>query len=129
MGEAPDSDDEKEDENKTKDAKEEAKNLDKITDFVEEKEGSTKVDSKEIEERFKDLRRKKDEAEKKRAERDKELAAVKIKKEDVDLMCAELPLSDRDTCERVLRENGGELVPALRALMREFPAPGELRAL
>merc|ERR1712046_364091 len=103
-------------------ARKQAKQLDSLTDFVEEQEGSTKVDAKEVEERLKDLRKKQDEMDKKRQEKEKQLAAVKIKKEDLELMCSELPLCEKEALERVLREQNGDLVAALRSAMRKFPS-------
>merc|ERR1712217_42495 len=101
-------------------AKQEAKQLDSITDFVDEKETS-KVDVKEVEARLNDLRRMNEESDKKRIERERQLAAVKIKKEDLDLMCSEFPLCEGDILKRVLQEHGGDLVAAMRSVVRKFP--------
>merc|ERR1711879_72048 len=98
----------------------ESKQLDSVTDYVEEKEAS-KIDVKEVEEKLNDLRKKKEDEDRRRAEREKQLAAVKIKKEDLDLMVAELPLCERDALERLLREKNGDLVAALRDAVRVFP--------
>merc|ERR1712138_42624 len=108
------------------------KQLDSITDFVEDKESATKVDVKEVEERLKDLRKKQDEMDKEKREKEKQLEAVKIKKEDLELMCQELPLCEKEALERVLREHNGNLVDALRAAVRTFPTemyrkPNEVR--
>merc|ERR550537_1077790 len=85
---AEDEEDEEEPKLAGQDAKQ-AKQLDSITDFVEEKEGeASKVDTKEVEARLNDLRRKKEESDRQRAEREKQLAAVRIKKEDLDLVGA-----------------------------------------
>jgi len=112
--------DEDEQEKLTGEAKNQSKQLDSITDFVEEKEGA-KIDVKEVEARLKELREKKEKADQELADREKKLAAVKIKKEDLDLMCGELPLCEREALERVLRQNDGDLVAALRAAVKEFP--------
>merc|ERR1712014_92781 len=105
---------------KPKQSKQEAKQLDSVTDYVEEKEAS-KIDVKEVEEKLNDLRKTKEEEDRRRAEREKHLAAVKIKKEDLDLMVAELPLCDRDVLERLLRQHDGNLVSALRSAVKTFP--------
>ena len=70
---------------------------------------------------MRDLRRKKEDENKNHAEREKVLAAVKIKKEDLDLLCAEFPLCEADALQRVLRQNEGDLVAAMRAAVRNFP--------
>merc|ERR1712216_908261 len=104
------------------DAAKQAKQLDSLTDFVEDKETATKVDAKEVEERLKELRKKQDEMDKKRQEKEKQLAAVKIKKEDLELMCQELPLCEKEALERVLREHDGNLVSALSSAVKIFPS-------
>merc|ERR1719321_1073690 len=105
---------------KTKLAKEESKQLDSITDFHEDND-DTKVNTKEVEERLKELRKRQEEGDKKRLEKEKALAAVKVKKEDLDLLCAELPLCERDALNRLLQENGGNVLPAMRAAVHKFP--------
>merc|ERR1719277_1547345 len=50
-----------------------------------------------------------------REELEKKLAAVKIKKEDVDLMMKEMEVT-KDAAERSLREAGGDVIAALVAL-------------
>mmetsp|Transcript_22605 Transcript_22605/g.71094 ORF Transcript_22605/g.71094 Transcript_22605/m.71094 type:complete len:126 (+) Transcript_22605:86-463(+) len=101
-------------------ARQEAKQLDSLTDYVEESETS-KVDAKEVEAKLNDLRRKKEESDRARAEREKQLASVKIKVEDLDLMCTELPLCESSALERLLREQEGDLMKALTAAVRKFP--------
>merc|ERR1712039_456032 len=102
------------------DAAKQAKQLDSITDFVDEKETS-KIDVKEVEERLKDLRKKQEELDRHKQERDKQLAAVKVNKGDLELMCAELPLCEKEALDRVLREHNGDLVAALRSATRTYP--------
>merc|ERR1712176_260781 len=122
-GEEEEVDDEEsndEGEQKPKQSAQEAKQLDSVTDYVEEKEAS-KIDVKEVEEKLNDLRKKKEGEDRQRAEREKQLAAVKIKKEDLELMVAELPLCERDALERLLRQHNGDLVSALRSAVRIFP--------
>ncbi|GIL65837.1 hypothetical protein Vafri_19484 [Volvox africanus] len=46
-------------------------------------------------------------------QRERELAAIKVSKEDVDLLAAELELRDKKAAERVLRLAGGDLRRAL----------------
>ena len=49
-------------------------------------------------------------------QREKELAAVKINKEDVDVIANEFEM-DKKAAERRLRENGGDLEKALQSLL------------
>lgn len=49
--------------------------------------------------------------------REKELAAVKVSKEDVELIVSEFGLTN-NKADRVLRENGGDVEKALVALVR-----------
>eukprot|EP00929_Paragymnodinium_shiwhaense_P009685 TRINITY_DN113946_c0_g1_i1.p1 TRINITY_DN113946_c0_g1~~TRINITY_DN113946_c0_g1_i1.p1 ORF type:complete len:128 (+),score=55.36 TRINITY_DN113946_c0_g1_i1:78-461(+) len=115
------SDDEVEEEKQQKSGaeKEEAKGLDGVTDFVEDQEA--KIDAKTVEEKLTEMRKKKEDQDKQRAERAKELAAIKIKKEDLDLMVSELPLCDKDVLEHLLRQHNGDLSAALRSAVRTFP--------
>eukprot|EP00931_Biecheleriopsis_adriatica_P010141 TRINITY_DN111235_c0_g1_i1.p1 TRINITY_DN111235_c0_g1~~TRINITY_DN111235_c0_g1_i1.p1 ORF type:complete len:129 (+),score=51.40 TRINITY_DN111235_c0_g1_i1:68-454(+) len=119
--EEPSDEEEEEDTKKTGESAKEAKQLDSLTDFVDEDKVSSKVDTKEVEAKLNELRKKKEESNRERAEHEKKLAQVKIKKEDLDLMCSELPLCDRDVLERVLREHDADLVAALRSAVRTFP--------
>merc|ERR1712087_453735 len=103
-------------------AKKQAKQLDSLTDNrQDDDEGGKNIDSKEVEARLNDLRKKKEESDKQRSEREKQLAQVRIKPEDLDLMCTELPLCERAAVERVLREHGGDLIAALKAAVHKFP--------
>merc|ERR1712217_437927 len=100
----------------------EAAQLDSLTDHVgDDEKGAKNIDSKEVEARLNDLRKKKEESDKQRLEREKQLAQVKIKQEDLDLMCTELPLCERAAVERVLREHDGDIVAALKAAVQKFP--------
>eukprot|EP00746_Dinoflagellata_sp_MGD_P162345 gnl/MRDRNA2_/MRDRNA2_89869_c0_seq1.p1 gnl/MRDRNA2_/MRDRNA2_89869_c0~~gnl/MRDRNA2_/MRDRNA2_89869_c0_seq1.p1 ORF type:complete len:131 (-),score=44.76 gnl/MRDRNA2_/MRDRNA2_89869_c0_seq1:44-436(-) len=114
-----DVDDQGKEEAKSKDSAKEAKNLDKVTDYVEDYDA--KVDTKDLENRLADLRKKKEEQDREKLEREKKLAAVKIKKEDLDLMCSELPLYDQEVLERALREKDGNVMDAMRHLVSSFP--------
>ncbi len=48
--------------------------------------------------------------------RDKKLAAIKVNKEDVDIIAAEFEL-DTKTADRRLREHSGDLVEALQSFL------------
>jgi len=48
--------------------------------------------------------------------RDKKLAAIKVNKEDVDIIAAEFEL-DTKTADRRLREHSGNLVEALQSFL------------
>lgn len=88
-----------------------AADLEKVTDYAEEKEISTQNFAGAIS-AIGDQRNK--EALEKQA-REKELLKVSIKKEDVDLIVREMEIS-RTIAERTLREYHGNLVNALIAL-------------
>ncbi|KAL0271118.1 UNVERIFIED_CONTAM: hypothetical protein PYX00_008321 [Menopon gallinae] len=88
-----------------------AADLEKVTDYAEEKEISSSDDFSEL--KFIGDKRTKEAADK--MARERELAKVSIKKEDVDLIVRELEIS-RSTAERSLREHQGNLVNALAAL-------------
>mmetsp|Transcript_26297 Transcript_26297/g.68539 ORF Transcript_26297/g.68539 Transcript_26297/m.68539 type:complete len:124 (+) Transcript_26297:68-439(+) len=118
---ADEENDEEEEEVKlTGQAAAEAKQLDSLTDFVDDGEGS-KVDATEVQARLNDLRKSKEAMDRQVVEHQKQLQLVKFKKEDLDLMCSELPLCEKEALERVLRENDGDLVKALTAAVRRFP--------
>merc|ERR1712223_1301995 len=89
-----------------------AADLEKVTDYAEEKEiGSssvavdaiTSINNKQVEEAAK------------RVAKEKELAKVSIRKEDVDLIADEMEIS-KSKAERTLREHAGNVVEALAAL-------------
>ncbi|GAM21129.1 hypothetical protein SAMD00019534_043040 [Acytostelium subglobosum LB1] len=56
------------------------------------------------------------EEEEKRIARQKALAAVKVDKADIELICSELETT-ADVAELALRENDGKVVPALESLI------------
>ncbi|XP_018898852.1 huntingtin-interacting protein K isoform X1 [Bemisia tabaci] len=105
-----------------------AKDLERVTDYVEEEEilNSNDLSSGRVVTRdgpfdltFKALqvigsRRIEEAAEKQKKE--SELAKIQIKKEDVDLIVKEMEIS-RTTAERTLREHSGDVVKALTALV------------
>ncbi|XP_056642527.1 huntingtin-interacting protein K [Diorhabda carinulata] len=88
-----------------------AADLEKVTDYAEEKEISTQDVANAIS-AIGD-RRNKDALEKQ--EREKELLKVSVKKEDVDLIVREMEIS-RNLAEKTLREYHGNVVNALIAL-------------
>lgn len=116
---AEDEEEEEEVDDKDKTAKQEAKQLDSLTDHAEEKEAS--VDKDELQKRLAELMKVQAAKAAETSAREAELAAVKIKKEDVDVMVQEFPHIEKEQHERVLREHKGELVPALRHLVTHFP--------
>eukprot|EP00405_Crypthecodinium_cohnii_P016338 CAMPEP_0206462456 /NCGR_PEP_ID=MMETSP0324_2-20121206/25992_1 /ASSEMBLY_ACC=CAM_ASM_000836 /TAXON_ID=2866 /ORGANISM="Crypthecodinium cohnii, Strain Seligo" /LENGTH=157 /DNA_ID=CAMNT_0053934621 /DNA_START=106 /DNA_END=576 /DNA_ORIENTATION=- len=118
---ADDLDEEEEEVKATGQGAAEAKQLDSLTDFHDEDKAGANFDTKAAEARLTELRKKKEETDKLLAEKEKKLASVKVKKEDLDALCSELPLCDKDALERVLRENDGNLVEAMRAAARKFP--------
>lgn len=89
-----------------------AADLEKVTDFVEEKEISGENLDNAI---TAILNKRKLEAEQK-AELERRLASVKVKKEDVELICQEFEIT-KAKAERVLKENNGDLRAALTYLV------------
>ncbi|EFX79726.1 huntingtin-interacting protein K-like [Daphnia pulex] len=89
-----------------------AADLEKVTDYEEERV----VLSQDITGAINkiDNRRSKEEAERQAKER--ELAKVSIKKEDVEVLIKETEIP-RTRAERILRENKGDLVSALRQVI------------
>ena len=89
-----------------------AADLERVTDYAEEKEISgdnlDNAISAIIDKRKRDADQK--------AELEKRLASVKVKKEDVDLVCQEFECS-KQRAERVLKENNGDLKAALTSLI------------
>ncbi|EEB14507.1 Nascent polypeptide-associated complex protein, putative [Pediculus humanus corporis] len=88
-----------------------AADLEKVTDYAEEKEISSSDDFSAL--KFIGDKRTKEVEDK--IARERELAKVSIKKEDVCLIVRELEIS-RTAAERSLREHQGNLVNALAAL-------------
>jgi NACalpha-BTF3-like transcription factor len=89
-----------------------AADLEKVTDYAEEKEISA-GDLNNAMNAISDKRKK--DAEQK-AEREKQLASVKVKKEDVELIVNEFEIP-KTKAERVLKEHNADLVAALSALI------------
>lgn len=98
---------------KTRTGAEQAAALDKVTDMVEEKELDTSKTQKAMQalaaSRQADL-----EAQR---QRERELAAVKVSKEDIDLIAEEYEI-DRKKAELRLRECKGDLKAALHSFLK-----------
>merc|ERR1712062_747698 len=89
-----------------------AADLEKVTDYAEEKEiGSSSA----AEDAIAVINNKQVEEAAKRMAREKELAKVSIKKEDVELIVKEMEIS-KEKAERTLREHAGNIVEALASL-------------
>ena len=81
--------------------------LEKITDYEEDKEISTDIGSA-----ISIIEGRRSEENKQKAAREKELSLVKVKREDIDLIISEMEVS-QGVAERKLREAGGDVVQAL----------------
>eukprot|EP01104_Vermistella_antarctica_P004838 TRINITY_DN15261_c0_g1_i1.p1 TRINITY_DN15261_c0_g1~~TRINITY_DN15261_c0_g1_i1.p1 ORF type:complete len:118 (-),score=46.68 TRINITY_DN15261_c0_g1_i1:15-338(-) len=90
-----------------------AQDLERVTDYVQEEE----VDPEQAAAAVKlALNKDSEETQDAKAKRAKELAAVTISKDDVALIVKEMEM-DADTAELKLRENKGDVVLTLRAMM------------
>ena len=87
--------------------------LNRVTDYVEERELDTSKVAGSMQQVVVDNQT----SAKKRKKREKELAAVKIQQNDVDLIVEEMGLESREA-ERALREARGDVVEALCRLVR-----------
>jgi NACalpha-BTF3-like transcription factor len=90
-----------------------AADLEKVTDYAEEKEITNDLNLNQAINAISDKRKKDADL---KAEREKQLALVKIKKEDVELLCVEFEIA-KSKSERVLKENNGDLKAALSSLL------------
>ncbi|XP_026992948.1 huntingtin-interacting protein K [Tachysurus vachellii] len=88
-----------------------AADLERVTDYAEEKE----ISSSDLETAMSVIGDRRSREQKAKQEREKELAKVTIKKEDVELIMAEMEIP-RIVAERSLREHMGNVVEALIAL-------------
>lgn len=88
-----------------------AADLERVTDYAEEKE----ISSSDLETAMSVIGDRRSREQKAKQEREKELAKVTIKKEDVELIMSEMEIS-RSVAERSLREHLGNVVEALVAL-------------
>ncbi|KAK3091063.1 hypothetical protein FSP39_016833 [Pinctada imbricata] len=88
-----------------------ARDLEKVTDYVEE----TEISAQSIGDAMKAMSDRKTKERALKQERERELAKVKINKDDVDLIVKEMEIQ-RHMAERTLREHKGDVVEALIAL-------------
>lgn len=96
----------------TRDAAEQSKALDSITDKVEEEE----LDEEKLKQEYRKIleQDRRDQEEKRRKE--KELAKVKVSKEDVQLIVEEMEV-EAEVAERTLKEHKGDVVATLRSFL------------
>merc|ERR1711907_255228 len=87
--------------------------IEKVTDYAEEKE----MDTGAVADELKEIQAAEAADAKLQEERERELAAVKVAKEDVEVVAHEMALIP-DVAERALRENKGDLKATLLALCR-----------
>ncbi|KAM7442814.1 hypothetical protein ABFA07_008279 [Porites harrisoni] len=85
--------------------------LERVTDYAEEKE----ISAKDLENAISLVEGKYSEEKAAKLQREKELARIVIKKEDVDLIVEEMEIP-RAVAERSLREHKGDVVEALVSL-------------
>ncbi|XP_057313373.1 huntingtin-interacting protein K-like [Hydractinia symbiolongicarpus] len=85
--------------------------LEKITDYEEDKE----INNQDIGNAISLIEGRRSEEGKKKAAREKELSQVKVKKEDIELIVKEMEVS-QSIAERKLREASGDVEQALIAL-------------
>ncbi|XP_037952053.1 huntingtin-interacting protein K-like [Teleopsis dalmanni] len=89
-----------------------AADLERVTDYAEEKEISAANISSAVEQ-FGNQRSKEDEL---KVAKEKELQKVHVKKEDIEIIMNEM-LITKAQAEKVLREQSGDLVAALEAII------------
>jgi hypothetical protein len=94
--------------NLSKEQAAESKQLDAVTDFVEEQEGEISKDAQKV---LNDLTASGETEEQARVS--KELAAVQVKQEDIDLYAAEFEVS-QDEAENKIRQAKGDVKLAIR---------------
>lgn len=96
---------------KSKKAEDEMRDLEKVTDYAEEKEiGSVDLNNLEAINQIEAQRSKVNQA------KEEELAKVKIKKEDVELIADQFEIP-KGQAELALRQSGGDLTKALLQLV------------
>merc|ERR1712029_807527 len=88
--------------------------LEKVTDYAEEKEILST--GNELEEAIVAIRKKQEQKKAEKLARERELAKVPVKKEEVDLIMTEMEIP-KEKAERTLKEHGGDIVKALTALV------------
>ena len=91
-----------------------AADLEKVTDYAEDKEIVSTDNG--FEEAIVAIRKKQEQMKADKLARERELAKVPIKKEDVELIMTEMEILE-DRAVRTLREHGGNVVLALTALV------------
>jgi len=91
-----------------------AADLEKVTDYAEEKEISST--GNELEDAIAAIRNKQAIKTAEKLARERELAKVNVSKDDVELIMTEMELN-KDRADRCLREHGGDVVAALSALV------------
>ena len=90
-----------------------AADLEKVTDYAEEKEISAGDDLNNAINVISDKRKKEADL---KEQKERQLASVKVKKEDVELILNEFEIS-KLSAERVLKEHNGDLSAALTSLI------------
>ena len=89
-----------------------AADLEKVTDYAEEKE----ISAGDALEAFNAINDKRKQEADLKEQREKQLASVKVKKEDVELILNEFEIT-KLKAERILKENNGDLSAAMKALI------------
>jgi NACalpha-BTF3-like transcription factor len=92
-----------------------AADLEKVTDYAEEKE-ILDVGSGNLNNAMNAISDKRKKEADQKAEKEKQLASVKVKKEEVELLVNEFEIV-KSKAERVLKEHSGDLSSALAALI------------
>merc|ERR1712211_175705 len=88
--------------------------LEKVTDYAEDKEILST--GKDLEDALQAIRNKQAQKTAEKVARERELVKVVIAKEDVELIIQEMEIP-KEKADRVLREHGGDVVAALTALV------------
>lgn len=97
----------------SKDLQQQSKALDSLTDHVEDRQ----LDSARVQQAMASIAATSDADRNAQRLREKELAAVKINPEDVDIIANELEM-DKKVAERTLREHKGDAVAAIRSFLK-----------
>eukprot|EP00271_Cylindrocystis_brebissonii_P010728 TRINITY_DN27047_c0_g1_i1.p3 TRINITY_DN27047_c0_g1~~TRINITY_DN27047_c0_g1_i1.p3 ORF type:complete len:114 (+),score=40.44 TRINITY_DN27047_c0_g1_i1:93-434(+) len=99
----------------SRDQQQQNRALDSITDH--HGEDDRQLDSRRVEQAMASLTSQTDADRQRQRLREKELAAVKIKPGDVDVIAAEFEV-DKKVAERTLREHKGNAIAALRSMLQ-----------
>jgi NACalpha-BTF3-like transcription factor len=89
-----------------------AADLEKVTDYAEEKE----ISAGDALEAFNAINDKRKQEADLKEQKEKQLASVKVKKEDVELILNEFEIT-KLKAERILKENNGDLSAAMKTLI------------